>query len=86
MPPARTQGCVGMMFVELYAARRRMAAATPGSREWWRAIRDIRAARQRIQNFIDGVVKAFRAAAKAAAEAFEPLIEAAPWSKGGASA
>lgn len=60
---------------ELYEARQRRYKATPGSREWWRATRDVRAARKRLQATIAAIGEALRCFGRYAVNAFKSVAE-----------
>jgi hypothetical protein len=63
------------MIAELYKARKRRHNATPGSREWWRATRDIRAARKTLRDVCSSIVESIVSFAQSLARSFGPLRE-----------
>lgn len=63
-------------LIELARAERRYAFATPGSREWWRAIRDIRVARRRIGALFSGMAATLARLAQSVREAFGSILDA----------
>jgi hypothetical protein len=60
---------------KLYEARARRFRATPGSREWWRAIRDMRAAKQQFREAVAAVGKAIRSFGRALANSVRKMGE-----------
>ena len=65
------------MILDLYEARVRMYHATPGSKEWRAAIRDIRACHERLYNAVTEFTEAIASAMEGLAEACRPLAELA---------
>jgi len=63
-------------FHDLYRARVDYALATPGTTEWWDAIRRMRAAHQRIQNAIDALVSCYKRVLEGVVEFARPLLSA----------
>ncbi|SEO70552.1 hypothetical protein SAMN05216388_101755 [Halorientalis persicus] len=65
-------------FAQLYEGRLEYARATPGSREWWQAIRRLRMARRRINDAISAIVDAITSLAEIVAEPLLSIAEAMP--------
>jgi hypothetical protein len=64
-------------FTQLLEARLEYYHATPGSREWWAAIRKMRSANQRLQDALSDILAGFRDLLDSVHEAFRPLAELA---------
>jgi hypothetical protein len=65
-------------FAQLYEGRLEYARATPGSREWWKAIRKMRSARRQIRDAFSALLDIARGIYQAAADTLESLADAFP--------
>jgi hypothetical protein len=63
------------IFPQLMEARLDYYQATPGSREWWDAIRRIRSARRRLHRCLERLAQSLLDAVRPVAEQFARLAE-----------
>lgn len=63
-------------FAQLYEGRLEYARATPGSREWWKAIRKMRSARRQIRDALGALLDIACGIYQAAADTLASLADA----------